>query len=620
MSEQARSIDFIPSGFFVVRTPLLPFGELLAWSHGLEAPSAGDDPARLEAACAADRVHLRRRLRAVFMRQEVREALFLASPGLEERFDPWLRESESPDDPKTEHALVRYFARMAGRATPFGLFAGCSVGTVGHETRLVLADRSGGCRHTRLDMDYLVALTDALARQPDVRRGLACGVNSSLYVVHDRLRYCEVRRNGKGWTHHQVALEATDYLEATLERARQGASASSLAAALLDEDPGASNEEAEEYIDELFDNQVLISDLRPAVTGPEPIHDLVARLPEQGATAAADRLEQVRQELEALDAGGLGAEPARYRRLARHLEELPAPVDLARLFQVDMVRPVESASLGAAVLDETLRGVDLLHRLARRPRDDRLARFREVFVRRYEGREVPLVNALDEETGVGFDTLTGESRDASSLLDDLTFPKAAEEVVTWGRREALLLRKLSEALAAGASAIVLTPGDLEAMAEPSPPPLPDAFAVMAAVAAASQEALAEGDFQLRLEGVSGPSGARLLGRFCHADPELHRWVVQHVRAEEALQPDAVFAEIVHLPEGRMGNVLARPILRGYEIPYLGRASVPPDRQIPVTDLLVSVSGEQIVLRSARLGRRVLPRLTASWCCAGRFGT
>jgi hypothetical protein len=180
MSAQALPNDIAPSGFFVLRTPLLPFGELLAWSDGLEAPTAGEDPAHLEAVCAADRARLRRRLRAVFMRPEVREALFLASPGLEQRFDPWLRESESTDDPKTERALVRYFARMAARATPFGLFAGCSVGTVGDETRLVLADRSGASRHTRLDMDYLVALTDGLARQPNLRWGLACGVNSSL--------------------------------------------------------------------------------------------------------------------------------------------------------------------------------------------------------------------------------------------------------------------------------------------------------------------------------------------------------------------------------------------------------------------------------------------------------
>ena len=169
MSEsRASATEIRPSGFFALRTPLLPFDELLAWSDGLEAASAGDDPARLEAA-------LRGRSRLPppppprgLPRPEVREALFVASPGLEERFDRWLREPEDPDDRKIERALVRYFARMAGRATPFGLFAGCSVGTVGDETGWSSADRACYRRHTRLDMDYLVALTDALAREPDV--------------------------------------------------------------------------------------------------------------------------------------------------------------------------------------------------------------------------------------------------------------------------------------------------------------------------------------------------------------------------------------------------------------------------------------------------------------------
>ena len=47
-----------------------------------------------------------------------------------------------------------------------------------------------------------------------------------------------------------------------------------------------SNEEAEEYIGDLIDNQVLVSELRPTVTGPEPIQGLVARLRERGATPA----------------------------------------------------------------------------------------------------------------------------------------------------------------------------------------------------------------------------------------------------------------------------------------------------------------------------------------------
>jgi thiopeptide-type bacteriocin biosynthesis protein len=608
MSEPEHRNIFSPCGFFVLRTPLLPFDELLAWGEGLEAASVVEEPARLGAACAADRVRLRQRLRGVFSRPEVREALFLASPDLEERFALWLQEPEGEQGPKVERALVRYFARMAGRATPFGLFAGCSVGTVGAESRLALAGRPGYRRHTRLDMDYLVLLTDALARAPELRRGLTFGVNTSLYPARGRLRFLEVRRNGKGWTHHQVAIETSEYLEATLARARAGASPAALTAALLERDAGATEEDAKEYLGELLDNQVLVSELRPAVTGPEPVCGLAARLRNEGA---GDRLDQARQEIETLDAGGLGAEPARYRRIARLLEDLPGEVQRDRLFQVDMVKPVVAATLGPAVLDEVLRGVMLLQRLARRPREEPLARFREAFVGRFEGREVPLVEALDEDTGVGFDTLASVATDASSLLDGLSFPPAAEETVPWGRREALLLRKLGEALAGGAGEITLDPRDMEEVAGPTPPPLPDAFAVMASVAAASEEALADGDFRVLLHGASGPSGARLLGRFCHADPHLHEFVRQHVWAEEALQPEAVFAEVVHLPEGRVGNILARPVLRAYEIPYLGRAAVPAERQLPVTDLLVSVGGGLIILRSARLGRRVLPRLTSA---------
>src|SRR5262245_41734103 len=335
--------DMMPSGFFVVRTPLLAFDELLALSDGLEAPSAGDDRARLEAALAADRTRLRHRLRAVFMRPEVREALFVASPDLEGRFDLWLQEPEREEGQKMERALVRYFARMAGRATPFGLFAGCSVGTVGAERRVAVAGRAAYPAHTRLDMGYLVLLTDALAREPGLRPALAFGVNSSLYPARGRLRYCEVRRNGKGWTHHQVAVEASDYLEATLARARDGASVGALAAALLEDDPDAPREEAAEYIGNLIDSQVLVSELRPAVTGPEPIHGLAARLRgchgcDSRGTATAEWLDQARQELEALDVGGLGADSACYRRIARLLEALPGKVELPRLFQVDLVK------------------------------------------------------------------------------------------------------------------------------------------------------------------------------------------------------------------------------------------------------------------------------------------
>jgi thiopeptide-type bacteriocin biosynthesis protein len=638
MNQQTGHNEYVPSGFFAIRTPLLPFDELLSWSSDLKAVSAGNNPARLQAALTQDRTLLRQRLQAVFARPETRDALFVASPGLEEHLDRWFREPESDQGQKVEKSLVRYFARMAGRATPFGLFAGCSVGFFGTETRLVLKERVCYRRHTRLDMDYLVLLTDSLTRQSNLRHKLKFRPNTSLYRARGCYRFFEVRRDGKGWTHHLVGLEASDYLELTLANAKEGATVQALAAGLLEIAPDSQLQEAEEYIGGLIDNQILVSEFVPAVTGPEPISELTSRLLERSAIMDGDlregftehcdpvalkggedstdegiaaRLDRVQQCMKELDTSGVGAAPAQYRRVAQLLGRLPAEVDLARLFQVDMVKPVTKASLGPAVLEEIQRGVMILHRLARRPRDDRLDRFREAFVTRYEGRVVPLVEALDEETGVGFDSLDGQMTDASSLLDGLSFPKSAMEQAVWSHRESCLLRKLVEALGSSATEIVLEPEDLEGMAEKKPPPLPAAFAVMATLAAASETALAAGEFQVLFSGLSGPSGARLLGRFCGTDPQLHTMVNEHLRAEEALDAEAIFAEIIHLPEGRLGNILARPILRDYEIPYLGQASVPPEQQIAVTDLRIAVAGGRIILTSSRLGRRVTPRLTSA---------
>jgi thiopeptide-type bacteriocin biosynthesis protein len=607
MSARDFNAEFAPAGFFVWRTPLLPLDDLLAWSEGLEAPAA--EPNHLESAVSADRARLRLRLRDFIARPEVNEALFVSSPALIDALRYWHTDPESEQGGKVERALVRYVERLTSRPTPFGLFAGWSVGEVSAQTRLELGDRAGYQPHTRLDMDYLFALANALARQPGLREGLTVRPNSSLYRAAGRLRYAEARLRGKERSYHLVAVEPTDYLEATLDRARLGARPTELAAALVKADPEIARDEADEYVHELIRHQVLVPELSPPVTGEDAGADLVAQLRDHPAgEEAAGCLVRVSESLAALDRKGVGIDPDAYRATARLLDGLPAKAEPSRLFQVDMLKPSAAATLGPEVVAEIARGVDLLHSLARRS-EDSLARFREAFLARYEGREVPLVEALDEDAGIGFDS-PGPAGDASPLLEGFAFPgpKAAP---LGDPRLPVLLPKLHEALRRGERELTLTNEDLKALRADRPPPLPDAFAVTAAVAAASDTALLQGDFRVGLFGCGGPSGARLLGRFCQADPRLRALVEQHLRAEETLAPETIFAEVVHLPEGRIGNVLCRPVLRAYEIPYLGRSGAPPAQQIPITDLLVSVPGGQVVLRSARLGKRVLPRLTTA---------
>jgi thiopeptide-type bacteriocin biosynthesis protein len=594
---------FAHSGFFVLRAPMLPFDAL--------AGEAADRTQGARAAGAGGPVRLRERIRGLLARPEVREAVFVASPDLDARLEVWQRAADSEDGRRIEQTLIRYLARMAGRATPFGLFAGCSVGAIGSDSRLELG---AACRrHTRLDMDYVAALAEALARVPDLRPSLRFRPNSSLHRVAGRMRYREVRREEKGWAHKRCAVELPDYLEVVLRRASGGATPAELILALREHDSRASEAEASEYVIELIDQQLLVSELAPPITGVEPIHDLIRKLrPHAAGRAVATRLEAVRDRLLSFDARGPGVAPQGYREIARELSALPAKVELARLFQVDLARPSPAATLGAEVVAEIGRGVELLRRIAARPARDPLANFRRAFRERYGDtpvtREVPLAEAVDDETGVG-DGGPGESVAAAPVLDGLELRTGPEERPPFGAREARLLARVTGQLERGEREWVLSDDDLEELAVDDPPPLPDAFAALVRLEAESDEALDRGDFRLLLAGASGPSGARLLGRFCHADPELAAAVARHLRAEEALRPDALFAELVHLPEGRVGNILARPLLREREIAWLGRSGLPEKQQIPVGELRVSLCGERVVLTWH--GREVAPRLTSA---------
>ena len=219
MSPKKAAARFEPSGFFALRTPLLPVDEMIAWGERLEAVRAVSDPDELGAALARDRAVLQERLRRAIGRPELREALFVASPSLADASERWTKGSESRRTRKIAPALVSYFSRAVARATPFGLFAGSTVGEIGSRTSLQLASRDRYRRNSRLDMDFLWALADAMERDPLLRRSFTYRPNSSLYEVAGGLRFAESRLSGAGRAYHLVAVENTPYLANTLRRA-----------------------------------------------------------------------------------------------------------------------------------------------------------------------------------------------------------------------------------------------------------------------------------------------------------------------------------------------------------------------------------------------------------------
>jgi thiopeptide-type bacteriocin biosynthesis protein len=283
------------------------------------------------------------------------------------------------------------------------------------------------------------------------------------------------------------------------------------------------------------------------------------------------------------------------------------------------MKPALHASLSDDLIGEISKAVEILRQLWNAPRRD-LSLFRAAFLERYGvEREVPLVEALDPDIGIAFALSSTMSLDAFGRITAFPLDGRSEQDRSWTRRDTHLLKLITRSLTDGSNEIMLDQQDVEQLRAEFPLPLPDAFAVQVSIAAYSETDLARGRFRVSIRNVQGPSGARLFGRFCHFDDLLLQRTREHIHSEESLRPGALFAEIVHLPTGRTGNVLLRPQLRDYEIPYLGGSGNPVSKQIPVTDLCVTVIDGRIVLRSISLQREVIPRLTAAHYYYGLSG-
>ena len=630
MKNPSASDEFTSSGFFVLRTPLLPIEEFLKLSSPTGATPRGDH--------ASARAHLRRWAE----RPEVREALWIASPEFVQSLAAWWDDPDSAKGRKLEQALYRYLARMTARATPFGAFAGCTTGEIADSTRLELSPRIQYRRSTRLDMEYLCSLADHLSSDLARRGQLRFRCNSTLHLSAGK--YHHVRGDWQEGNHvfQLVATGHIPALEATLAHAASGATADALASALLQSDDEVTREDADTFVGRLIESQLLVAELVPPVTGVEAVRYMVDQLEQAKASGLAVELRGIAEVLAALDRGGLGADPAAYDRIVSTVSRLGGEFKPGRLVQVDVIKPPAMATLDQRLVNDILDAMQTLHSIRDNSSQTAFQEFKEKFLDRYQEQEVPLLEALDDETGIGFES--HENPGLEPLLEGIDFRAAAEtppalaqdpatneDPATNSEEPAInkdpaididhgknkedesaqpvsILARLIEELREKKEIVLDLDSDLANELKASNPlPLPDAFLVMGAVLSGP-----ESQQGFYLQSIFGPSGGNLLARLCHADARLAEWVQAHVNAEEALHSGgAVFAEIVHLPEGRVGNVVCRPVLRRYEIPLLATPGVPVDRQIALSDLIVSVRHDRIVLRSRRLGVEVLPRLTSA---------
>ena len=547
-------------------------------------------------------------LKEIFSDPVFQEAIYLASPYLYEELKLWLsgKDFQKKQLQKLQQSVLKYYIRMSARCVPFGLFSGAGVGRFVNQS-----DHSAGsgqntpasfqkCRETKLDMHFLTALSKHIAEKAHIQNQLIFYPNNSIYKVGNRLRYVEYETNGDKRNYVISTVVVSDELLKILNHSENGSSIHELAELLVNNE--ITKEESIEFIRELIANSILVSELEPKVSGNDFFEEILQILTRVQAKEEVETLLLIRDGIQNLDEK-IGNSLHKYEEIEQAIRSLGMEYEKKYLFQTDLYFKNEY-QMPSRWISELKKGISFLNKISLPATNTHLETFKKNFQERFDNEEVPLSYALDSEAGIGYrqDINSGAIHPYLEGLEAKKNKRKRDLDIRLNPLQIIMNQKLQAAFRTQETVIKLSDDDFKDFEE-NWDDLPDTISFMGELV--SEENIDK----VYLYGISGGGAAELMGRFCSEKSEIKNLTRKICDKEDELNDDAVLAEVIHLPDARTGNVIRRPVLRKYEIPYLTRSVLPKENQIPVSDLFISLKNNRIVLRSRRFGKEVKPRLT-----------
>jgi thiopeptide-type bacteriocin biosynthesis protein len=275
------------------------------------------------------------------------------------------------------------------------------------------------------------------------------------------------------------------------------------------------------------------------------------------------------------------------------------------LFYSACEKPLKSGGIAISNQAPLLAAVYALQKLALPLTRSSLEKFISDFKRRFDQQKVPLLIALDPDTGIGYGDLV-DDLSSSQELNTIRFPdvKEARQTINWTKTNQLLLERwLKNSKHKFYDPIILTRDDLFVLDDNNRmPPLPPTVSLM----------FKKVSEKFIIDSVGGFTATSLIGRFSVFGNGLVELNRKLARIESASHEEVLFADISQLSDRHVDNINRRVRMYDYEIPLNVYSTLPASHQIPPDDLLVSVNGNELILESVKLNKRVIPRLSSAY--------
>lgn len=240
----------------------------------------------------------------------IREAIAVASLSLADSLSQLHNEHPPRKKEQVRRSLFHYLIRMSTRPTPFGLFSGVAYAEWDQQAALEIGSHTAHRKRSRPDMEWLLQIVRNLERDPRVVHQLNVQTNSLRYMAGSRIKLPYVTRYGQRDNHdeqspfsEEISIRATPVVQQALAAAEQPIPFSDLFRQFHQAYPDTPREKISRFLEQLFQQEFLISDLRPPLTSPSPLAWVIERLHQiSGVDDTRRALQNVESLLTAYDA------------------------------------------------------------------------------------------------------------------------------------------------------------------------------------------------------------------------------------------------------------------------------------------------------------------------------
>jgi thiopeptide-type bacteriocin biosynthesis protein len=496
---------------------------------------------------------------------------------------------------KESVTLQKYINRFCFRPTPFGLFSSVSLAewespVRGESTIPKLRP------HIRASMTVQNLFAESI-REKELLLKVNYKSNPSLYRVLNEYRFFRtgLDESGKHRDYQLQSIAFSKMLKDLISACFYGLFREKVVD-LIAKLAKCSINEAEDYAAFLIDSQLLISCLRLNVSGGDYLTDMTRKL---SGGALKMRLHNVAilldDEISVVD-------PFYIKQLEQEICQLIPVGNIPQEKLSIILQRIDGVASIDMKLQEHLReGVAALMKLSTNWKSSAMEQFINGFQRHFEGQNLPLLLALDPETGIGYQHPEVEKNNI--LLETLNIPyrNETEQSGNWSAAHSVLmeiwLRDKSDD-----PVISIADSDLERLKSAILPEQMLGMSILFRVA----------ENKVFIENAGGINAPALMGRFTVADEKIAAAAQAMATKLEAQNTEIIFAELLHLADPHTDNVNRRAHIYRYEIPVTAASTLAEEYQIHLSDLYIRIVNNMVMLYSAKHQKIVIPRLSSAY--------